>query len=249
MGWGLSRHSVQAAAIVGLLLTAWLAGCTTTAGSSTTLGPHDAAGAAQPSHAVSAGQSSDASASNNTAEKQTVDAAAEPQSYYLEFRARAGPVFHTYMVYGPLDATERPIEENFVGFHPRGGALGLALGSAPVPVPGQLNKVWSDEHLPVLMSYRTRLGPAEYRNMVAFIERERKKTKFWNLWVYNCNSFAAEVAWAAGLQAPAFPAVIPPIYVAALEAMNEGRPMPSELTTGAASWIPPSGNERPSLSH
>jgi hypothetical protein len=99
----------------------------------------------------------------------------------------------------------------------------------------------------VLTSYRATIGPQQYRNMVAFIEQERRKQKYWNLWVYNCNNFAAEVARAAGLQAPVLTTLIPPIYVSALGAMNRGEPVPTQATVTAASWTPSAGYERRSF--
>lgn len=244
-GKELGRRLSLAAVAAGLFLLAALGGCRTTADSASTVGLHGTPEAAQESSAALAQPAAAVlGASNEPSEALANAAATEPQSYYVEFRARAGPVFHTYMVYGPLDSAGRPLEENFVGFHPKGGLFGLVAGSAPIPVPGQLDKVWSDEHLPVLARYRAQIGPAQYRNMVAFVEQERKKEKYWNLWVYNCNSFAAEMANAAGLKAPHFPAVFPPVYVAVVAAMNGGGPMPSEATLAAARWTPSTRNER-----
>lgn len=239
LGEGVRIRSSLALAAAGLLVAAALGGCVASGGTSAQMALYDGPGLDEITYGAPQAVNSVARAPRaRQSDGQAGQAAVEPQSYYVEFRARAGPVFHTYMVYGPLNARGEPLEENFVGFHPKGGALGLAVGSAPIPVPGQLDKVWSDEHLPVLASYRASLGPEQYRNMVAFIEQERRKTKYWNLWVYNCNSFAAELAWAAGLQAPEFPAVIPPIWVAGLVAMNEGGPMPDMMAASAASWTP-----------
>lgn len=238
-GKGVRNTLSLALVTAGLLVAAVLGGCVTAAGTSTQTALHNGAGVDELTYRALTANTAEASATGvQDSVSAGAEAATQPQSYFVEFRARAGPVFHTYMIYGPLDANGQPLEENFVGFHPQGGALGLAVGSAPLPVPGQLSKVWSDEHLPVLMSYRAELSPEHYHNMVAFVEQEKKKAKYWNLWVYNCNSFATEMAQAAGLEAPTFPAVIPPIYVAALRAMNEGGPMPDMTTASAASWTP-----------
>jgi hypothetical protein len=233
---------------LALLLAAALGGCTTTAGTSTQIGLHNGTGVDEVVYGTLAEEPSGGGiAVGQAGDSARADAALDPSAYYVEFRARAGPIFHTYMIYGPLDGAGRPLAEHFAGFHPEFGALGLLAGSAPLPVRGTLDKVWSDEHLPVLTSYRATIGPQQYRNMVAFIEQERRKQKYWNLWVYNCNNFAAEVARAAGLQAPVLTTLIPPIYVSALGAMNRGEPVPTQATVTAASWTPSAGYERRSF--
>lgn len=244
MGIRLSLAAVAA----GLFLAAALAGCTTTADSSATVGLHGGASADQPSFAALAEPPSGAAlAQSDAAETQPPGAATEPQTYYVEFRARPSPATgHSYMLYGPLDRDGRPLEDNVIGFFPKGGAIGLAAGSAPIPVPGELGTSWADKNLPVLVSYRTTIGPAQYRNLLAFIARERQKTKYWNLWAYNCNSFAGEFARAAGLEAPMLAAVSPIIYIAALQAMNEGGNAP-DVTMAAARRTAPLRNDQPSL--
>lgn len=248
VGEGVRGKLSLALAAAGISLAALLGGCVTAAGSSAQTGLHDGTGVDEITYGVLAEEPAGAARTVAEAgESPRLDAALDPSAYYLEFRARAGPIFHTYMIYGPLDETGRPLAEHFAGFHPEGGALGLLAGSAPIPIPGKLDKLWSDEHLPVLASYRATIGPGQYRDMVAFIEQERRKQKYWNLWVYNCNNFAAEVARAAGLKAPPLTTVIPPIYVAALGAMNRGEPMPSQASVTAASWTPSPGYDRRSF--
>jgi len=157
-------------------------------------------------------------------------AEADAPGYYLEFRARPSPVIgHTYMVYGPLDAAGRPAGEHIVGLFPKGGALGLAGGFAPLPIPGGLDATWGDKHYPVMVKWGMRITPRQYADLVAFVAREKRKKKIWNVWVYNCNSFAADLAEAVGLRAPPLIVVPSQIYVAALRAMNEGAKSDEEI--------------------
>jgi hypothetical protein len=146
-----------------------------------------------------------------------VSVAATP--YYVEFRARPSVVTgHTYLVYGALGQDGQPADENVVGFTPRGGILGLVVGM--IAVPGEIGKDFLDEKLPDFNSYRRYLTSSEYQHLLAFVANEQKQTKVWNMFINNCNDFAADAAQVIGLKVPSDRFVPPPLFVVMLSDMN-----------------------------
>lgn len=139
--------------------------------------------------------------------------------YYVEFRARPSLVTgHTYLVYGALGKDGKPAEENVVGFTPEGGPFGLILGM--IAWPGDVGRDVLDERLPDYNMYRRYLTAAQYQHLVAFVADEQKQTKVWNMFVNNCNDFAADAAQAIGLKVPGDRFVPPPLFVLMLSNMN-----------------------------
>ena len=149
-------------------------------------------------------------------------AAKTERRYFIEFRARTYPPFgHTYMIYGTLDRNGNPLESNYIGFTPKGGAAGYAAGSSPAFVPGTLEPLEGDFNMTPLTSYRHSLEPGQYADLLAFDASAREESHWWNLYLNNCNSFAAEMARAAGISAPIVPTVVPMIFVSELRDLNE----------------------------
>lgn len=139
--------------------------------------------------------------------------------YYVEFRARPSIVTgHTYLVYGALGKDGQPAEQNVVGFTPQGGLFGLIVGM--VAMPGEIGKDYLDEKLPDYDIYRRYLTSSEYQHLLAFVADERKETKVWNMFINNCNDFAADAAAAIGLKVPGDRFVPPPLFVLMLNNMN-----------------------------
>jgi len=144
------------------------------------------------------------------------------QLYFIEFRARAyGPFGHTYMVYGPLDGDGNPVARNYIGLAPKGGAAGYAAGSSPAFVPATLEPSERDFNMTPLASYRHILEPGQYADLLAFVANARKEDHWWNLYLNNCNSFAGEMARAAGMKSPLVPTVIPLVFVGELRELNK----------------------------
>ncbi len=139
--------------------------------------------------------------------------------YYVEFRARPSVVTgHTYLVYGALGKDGQPAERHVIGFLPEGGIIGLVVGM--IAVPGELGQAYFDEKLPDIETYRRNLTTSQYRNLLAFIANEQRQTKVWNMFVNNCNDFAADAARAIGLKVPSDRFVPPPLFVLFLGNMN-----------------------------
>ncbi|MDP2621041.1 MAG: hypothetical protein Q8P46_12865 [Hyphomicrobiales bacterium] len=162
------------------------------------------------------------SASADAGEAGAAAEAETPQRYFIEFRARSFPPFgHTYMIYGPLDESGNPLARNFIGFAPKGGAVGYAVASSPAFVPGTLEPNERDFNMTPLASYRHILTPGQYAAVLAFVANARKEEHWWNLYLNNCNSFAGEMARAAGMKSPLVPTVIPTLFVTEMRNLNE----------------------------
>jgi len=144
------------------------------------------------------------------------------QLYFIEFHARVyGPFGHTYMVYGPLDRNGNPVARNYIGLAPKGGAVGYAVASSPAFVPATLEPSERDFNMTPLTSYRHILEPGQYADLLAFVANARKEDHWWNLYLNNCNSFAGEMARAAGMKSPLVPTLIPMVFVSELRDLNE----------------------------
>jgi hypothetical protein len=124
--------------------------------------------------------------------------------YYIEFRAaRIGTYGHSYVVYGRLNARGEPADFHYTDRHPVGNYGLMALGHV-LPVPA--NTTWNPEvlQLPVSSSYRHRLTAGQYQNLVRAVRlAQAEKAPTWNAIANNCNHYAAVLARAAGLKAPA----------------------------------------------
>ncbi|HYK13009.1 MAG TPA: hypothetical protein VEW70_03405 [Burkholderiales bacterium] len=122
--------------------------------------------------------------------------------YYIEFRvARIGTYGHSYVAYGRLNAQGRPAESRYADLHPRGNYALMALGHV-LPVPA--NTKWDPEvlTLPISASYRRKLTQAQYKKLLAAIQRSQAEQRYWNAVTNNCNHYVGELARAVGLRTP-----------------------------------------------
>ena len=139
--------------------------------------------------------------------------------YYVEFRARPSLVTgHTYLVYGALGPDGKPADQTVLGFTPEGGVLGLIVGM--IAMPGDIRRDFLDEKLPDYNVYRRYLSSSDYQRLLTFVADEQKQPKVWNMFVNNCNDFAADAAQAIGLRVPGDRFVPPPLFVLMLSNMN-----------------------------
>jgi hypothetical protein len=212
------RARLAGAVVAGFALAALAGGCVTSGGAPHTTGTALSGSAAAMTAAAPLREAPPATEIAKAAEPE----AGAPATHYVEFRARPGPLIgHTYVVYGPLDKRGRPAEKNYVGLLPKGGVAGLAAGAAPVPIPATLEPAWADRNLAPWVSYREDIDAERYARLLAFVEEAHGKDHYWNLWVYNCNDFAADLAQAIGLEAPALRTVVSQVFVAGMRAMNQ----------------------------
>jgi hypothetical protein len=146
-----------------------------------------------------------------------VSIAATP--YYVEFHSRPSIITgHTYIVYGEQDATGKQRTHTVTGFVPLGGIVGLLGGI--VAAPGHIEKSYLDERLPDVNVYRVNLTPEKYEKLAKFVDGQVGKTQIWNMFVNNCNDFAADAAEVVGLKVPSNRFLPPPIFVHNLSDLN-----------------------------
>lgn len=123
--------------------------------------------------------------------------------YYIEFRvAQIGAYGHSYVAYGRLNMRGQPADQHYADLHPMGNYAVMALGHI-LPVPA--NTEWDPDvlKLTVTSAYRRNLNAAEYRKLLAALQRARtNKQRIWNAVTNNCNHFVAELATAIGLRTP-----------------------------------------------
>jgi hypothetical protein len=148
---------------------------------------------------------------------------ANPTSrYYVEFRSRWLLVYgHTYVVYGRLDNSGKPLDQHFVALYPRGGYLGLTAGTLPIPVPATTLPTSEDSQYDTLVAYRRPITAAQYEKIEQFVYETRSHDNVWNLYTVNCNYFAGEVATLVGLHVPPLSAQLTPLFVKELELLNQ----------------------------
>ena len=139
--------------------------------------------------------------------------------YYVEFRASPNVVGgHTYLAYGALGKDGKPAEEKVIGFAPWGGVIGIFVGM--IAAPADLTQTTFDEKGLDIDKFRHRLTAGEYAHLVAFIAKEQRHTHVYNLFLNNCNDFAADAAQVIGLRVPSDRFVPAPLFVLMLSSMN-----------------------------
>ena len=129
-------------------------------------------------------------------------AAMAASHYVVEFRARDGGVFgHTYVAYGLTDRDGRLRRPHYAGFYPSGMLSRTAL-LAVLVTPAKVGSEPWDKTKRTEMVYRRALSPRDYARLVREVDDLRRIRPFWHLILYNCNSFAADVARWMGMRVP-----------------------------------------------
>ena len=129
-------------------------------------------------------------------------AAAAASRYVVEFRARDGGVFgHTYVAYGLTDRDGRLRRPHYAGFYPSGVLSQTALLAIFV-TPAKVGSEPWDKTKRTEMVYRRALSARDYARLVRDVDYLRRIRPLWHLILYNCNSFAADVARWMGLRVP-----------------------------------------------
>ena len=71
------------------------------------------------------------------------------------------------------------------------------------------------------------LNQAEFNKLSAFIRNLQATTKKWHAGTYNCNSFASDIAKAAGLDSPNPNAYMPDVFIKRMADLNANRSKPA----------------------
>lgn len=133
--------------------------------------------------------------------------------YYMEFRERRSPVAgsgHIFVVFGALDKNGEVLTRQYIGLFPVASIVGF-LGGAIVPVPAQLIPEKRDCYYQASAAFRVSLTREQYEKLVRKVRGILKHPPLWQMFVSNCNQFAADLGTVAGLK-PA-PASILPSFI------------------------------------
>ena len=124
--------------------------------------------------------------------------------YFVEFRSRGAQSYgHTFVFYGRLGGGNKFASFSVAGLHPKGEEASTYISGHWGPVPAETGVSWGDLDEQYLTArFCVTLTEAEYRKAVAFIKNLQATKKTWHAGTYNCNSFAADIAKAIGLDSP-----------------------------------------------
>jgi hypothetical protein len=131
-------------------------------------------------------------------------AMAPGKPYFVEFRSRGAQSYgHTFVFFGRLGAGNRFASYSVAGLHPAGEEASTYIQGHWSPVPAETGVSWGDLDEQYLTArFCVTLNEAEYKKVVAVIRNLQATKKTWHAGTYNCNSFGADIAKAAGLDTP-----------------------------------------------
>jgi hypothetical protein len=131
-------------------------------------------------------------------------AMAPGKPYFVEFRSRGAQSYgHTFVFYGRLGGGNRFASYSVAGLHPKGEEASTYISGHWGPVPAETGVSWGDLDEQYLTGrFCVTLNEAEYKKIVGVIKNLQATKTTWHAGTYNCNSFAADIAKAAGLDVP-----------------------------------------------
>jgi len=153
--------------------------------------------------------------------------------FFVEFRARnAASYGHVYVMYGEANARHEVIRSEIAGLGPAGdgrncqncSVYNWTMGHL-IPVPSEIGATDGDlEEQYVLARCRIWIDAAEYKRLVAYIERRKADKGGWHAMFNNCVMFGRDVAAFLNLNVPAlfdFSRGIVPYPQTAVEALRD----------------------------
>ncbi len=162
------------------------------------------------------------------------------KQYFIDFRARYALSYgHTFVVFGRLNEHGQEIQAEVAGLAPKSDNPAVYTLGHIVPVESSTG--WTDgdtEYEYLTAIWRVMLTKPEYDKVVADIRRLQARLPFWHAVLYNCNSFAGDVAVSMGYRGN-FHWLTPRNYVTSLRKMNGG---PDPIA-----WSAPSARTAPGL--
>jgi hypothetical protein len=164
-------------------------------------------------------------------------AALDPPTYYVEFRAAVNGAYgHSYVTFGRLDQTGKPATTYYADLHPTGSLPELVIGHV-VPISASTRPRSATRNQKIAARYRRPLTEAEYNQLTDAIAHMRTTKRAWSLVAYNCNDFVAEVAASIGMKTPNT-LTLPHEFVQDLQALN-AQPSPTPPAVITAERAPP----------
>jgi hypothetical protein len=175
-------------------------------------------------------------------------AMAPGKPYFVEFRSRGAQSYgHTFVFFGRLGAGNRFASYSVAGLHPAGEEASTYIQGHWAPVPAETGVSWGDLDEQYLTArFCVTLTEAEYKKVVAVIRNLQATKKTWHAGTYNCNSFAADISKAVGLDTPNPNMYLPDRFINRL-AEDNARGRKSDAATAFSSWAKPlnSGGQPP----
>jgi hypothetical protein len=142
--------------------------------------------------------------------------------YFVEFRSRTAASYgHTFVFYGQLGSGNRFANFKVAGLHPKGDDPSTYIQGHWMPVEAETGVSYGDlDEQYMTARFCVTLTQAEYTKLSAYIRNLQATTKKWHAGTYNCNSFAADIAKAAGLDSPNPNAYLPDVFIKRLAESN-----------------------------
>lgn len=167
-------------------------------------------------------------------------AMAPGKPYFVEFRSRGAQSYgHTFVFFGRLGPGNRFASYSVAGLHPKGEEASTYIQGHWAPVPAETGVSWGDLDEQYLTArFCVTLTEAEYKKVVAVIRNLQATKTTWHAGTYNCNSFGADIAKAAGLDTPNPNMYLPERFINRL-AEDNSRGRKSDATTSFSSWMQP----------
>ena len=151
-------------------------------------------------------------------------ARAPGKPYFVEFRSRTAASYgHTFVFYGRLGSGNRFATFKVAGLHPKGDDPAVYMRGHMVPVPSETGVSYGDMDEQYLTArFCVTLTAAEYQKVEAAIRNLQRTKTTWHAPTYNCNSFAADIARAAGLDSPNPNMYLPQAFINRMADLNGG---------------------------
>jgi hypothetical protein len=124
------------------------------------------------------------------------------------------------VVHGPITDSNTISPSQVAGRHPAGSSPITYLIGHVFPVPAETGYSYGDTDEQYLTArYRVEMDEDRYQRVAAFIKDLQARDKIWTATLYNCNSFAGEIAQFMGLQTPSM-LLYPEDYVNGIRRLN-----------------------------
>jgi hypothetical protein len=151
-------------------------------------------------------------------------ARAPGKPYFVEFRSRTAASYgHTFVFYGRLGEGNRFASFKVAGLHPKGDDPAIYMRGHMVPVPSETGVSYGDlDEQYMTARFCVTLTAAEFQKVEAAIRNLQRTKTTWHAPTYNCNSFAADIARAAGLDSPNPNMYLPQAFITRMADLNGG---------------------------
>jgi hypothetical protein len=152
--------------------------------------------------------------------------------YFVEFRSRTAASYgHTFVFYGQLGSGNKFANFKVAGLHPKGDDPSTYIQGHWMPVEAETGVSYGDlDEQYMTARFCVTLTQAEYTKLSAYIRNLQATTTKWHAGTYNCNSFASDIAKAAGLDSPNPNAYLPDVFIKRMAELNSKKSASSSFS-------------------